>query len=151
MSTYYICHLFDCVFHIVLFSFFFFLMIRRPPRSTRTDTLFPYTTLFRSVEIADDHPVGPGAGRGEQPVVRGAPGDGDRAARLDRSVGGHRDVARDQVRRRIDLYPRARDRRALGLLEDVEAEGSDRRRLIDLTFTQQTINPAAGQDETPHP
>src|SRR3546814_8031215 len=33
-------------------TFFFFLMIRRPPRSTRTDTLFPYTTLFRS---ADDH------------------------------------------------------------------------------------------------
>src|SRR3546814_5747050 len=29
-------------------DFFFFLMIRRPPRSTRTDTLFPYTTLFRS-------------------------------------------------------------------------------------------------------
>src|SRR3546814_16058778 len=27
---------------------FFFLMILRPPRSTRTDTLFPYTTLFRS-------------------------------------------------------------------------------------------------------
>src|SRR3546814_5409951 len=27
----------------------FFLMIRRPPRSTRTDTLFPYTTLFRSI------------------------------------------------------------------------------------------------------
>src|SRR3546814_1826369 len=35
--------------------FFFFLMIRRPPRSTRTDTLFPYTTLFRSRERAD-HP-----------------------------------------------------------------------------------------------
>src|SRR3546814_4930072 len=32
--------------HITLF---FFLMIRRPPRSTRTDTLFPYTTLFRSI------------------------------------------------------------------------------------------------------
>src|SRR3546814_12635831 len=35
----------------VFFFFFFvlfFLMIRRPPRSTRTDTLFPYTTLFRS-------------------------------------------------------------------------------------------------------
>src|SRR3546814_13776351 len=32
-----------------LFCFlFFFVMIRRPPRSTRTDTLFPYTTLFRS-------------------------------------------------------------------------------------------------------
>src|SRR3546814_5335480 len=32
---------------------FFFLMIRRPPRSTRTDTLFPYTTLFRSHDSAD--------------------------------------------------------------------------------------------------
>src|SRR3546814_13211142 len=31
---------------------FFFLMIRRPPRSTRTDTLFPYTTLFRSFSSA---------------------------------------------------------------------------------------------------
>src|SRR3546814_19961999 len=32
----------------VFLVIFFFLMIRRPPRSTRTDTLFPYTTLFRS-------------------------------------------------------------------------------------------------------
>src|SRR3546814_18261187 len=31
-----------------MFYCLFFLMIRRPPRSTRTDTLFPYTTLFRS-------------------------------------------------------------------------------------------------------
>src|SRR3546814_10287406 len=38
-----------CYFVLVTwFAFFFFLMIRRPPRSTRTDTLFPYTTLFRS-------------------------------------------------------------------------------------------------------
>src|SRR3546814_9321358 len=46
----------------------FFLMIRRPPRSTRTDTLFPYTTLFRSgafgheiriVERADDAIIAP--------------------------------------------------------------------------------------------
>src|SRR3546814_6995942 len=36
---------------ITLF-FLFFLMIRRPPRSTRTDTLFPYTTLFRSGILA---------------------------------------------------------------------------------------------------
>src|SRR3546814_20445889 len=34
---------------LTLYCFFFFLIIRRPPRSTRTDTLFPYTTLFRSV------------------------------------------------------------------------------------------------------
>src|SRR3546814_13759972 len=33
---------------VFVLSLFFFLMIRRPPRSTRTDTLFPYTTLFRS-------------------------------------------------------------------------------------------------------
>src|SRR3546814_12912736 len=33
--------------------YFFFLMIRRPPRSTRTDTLFPYTTLFRSQHRRD--------------------------------------------------------------------------------------------------
>src|SRR3546814_9060401 len=36
-----------CIDHVIVCSFFF-LMIRRPPRSTRTDTLFPYTTLFRS-------------------------------------------------------------------------------------------------------
>src|SRR3546814_18080653 len=35
-------------FYLSVFFLFFFLMIRRPPRSTRTDTLFPYTTLFRS-------------------------------------------------------------------------------------------------------
>src|SRR3546814_20050282 len=39
--------------------FCFFVMIRRPPRSTRTDTLFPYTTLFRSVVRAER----PGDGR----------------------------------------------------------------------------------------
>src|SRR3546814_8577523 len=32
---------------------FFFLMIRRPPRSTRTDTLFPDTTLFRSIAVIE--------------------------------------------------------------------------------------------------
>src|SRR3546814_2880123 len=37
----------------MLLFFFFFLMIRRPPRSTRTDTLFPYTTLFRSFRLDD--------------------------------------------------------------------------------------------------
>src|SRR3546814_19511423 len=37
-----------------ILTFFFFLMIRLPPRSTRTDTLFPYTTLFRSLDRAAD-------------------------------------------------------------------------------------------------
>src|SRR3546814_824694 len=37
---------------------FFFLMRRRPPRSTRTDTLFPYTTLFRSIPVFDLNATG---------------------------------------------------------------------------------------------
>src|SRR3546814_19847287 len=44
----------------VCFFFFFCLIIRRPPRSTRTDTLFPYTTLFRSWLCGSGRP---GAGR----------------------------------------------------------------------------------------
>src|SRR3546814_16698313 len=56
------------------FSFFFFLMIRRPPRSTRTDTLFPYTTLFRSAEAhrAEAARVDPPA-RAREVVVLRAP------------------------------------------------------------------------------
>src|SRR3546814_11338468 len=46
-----ICTVYRALHHTLLFCFFF-LMIRRPPRSTRTDTLFPYTTLFRSGETA---------------------------------------------------------------------------------------------------
>src|SRR3546814_9345471 len=34
--------------------FVFFVMLRLPPRSTRTDTRFPYTTLFRSFALVDD-------------------------------------------------------------------------------------------------
>src|SRR3546814_8849091 len=49
----------DFYLSIILFCFlllfFFFLMIRRPPRSTRTDTLFPYTTLFRSPKGVAPH------------------------------------------------------------------------------------------------
>src|SRR3546814_8761093 len=40
-------------------SAFLFLMIRRPPRSTRTDTLFPYTTLFRSALLTRSPLPGP--------------------------------------------------------------------------------------------
>src|SRR3546814_2694531 len=45
-----------------MFAYVFFLMIRRPPRSTRTDTLFPYTTLFRSVV---GYYEGPGENEGD--------------------------------------------------------------------------------------
>src|SRR3546814_3413171 len=40
-------------------------MIRRPPRSTRTDTLFPYTTLFRSAVLR--HTAAPGRGSASEP------------------------------------------------------------------------------------
>src|SRR3546814_11597647 len=52
-------------------------MIRRPPRSTRTDTLFPYTTLFRSVAADEarllnrEMAAGKGQFAGERPVARG--------------------------------------------------------------------------------
>src|SRR3546814_10269572 len=47
-------------------------MIRRPPRSTRTDTLFPYTTLFRSVrrdQEARDHQLPHLQARARRPVL----------------------------------------------------------------------------------
>src|SRR3546814_11882124 len=57
-------------------------MIRRPPRSTRTDTLFPYTTLFRSLRLGDrgdealrrvrSHGVGDALGEGLHLVPAGA-------------------------------------------------------------------------------
>src|SRR3546814_708634 len=53
-------HIVLFIFYFLCLFFFFFLMIRRPPRSTRTDTLFPYTTLFRSigvVEVSTDKPI----------------------------------------------------------------------------------------------
>src|SRR3546814_14240513 len=51
------------VMSLLLCSLIFFLMIRRPPRSTRTDTLLPYTTLFRSLARVV-HFYGLGVGRG---------------------------------------------------------------------------------------
>src|SRR3546814_3870434 len=75
---------FFCFFlFMLLVCFFFFLMIRRPPRSTRTDTLFPYTTLFRSP--ACRHPPGP---RSRRPA-RGAARRARRSSRLSRPTGRH--------------------------------------------------------------
>src|SRR3546814_540360 len=56
-------------------------MIRRPPRSTRTDTLFPYTTLFRSRVAA-----GPAAARLDGPAARPPAGEGRRRRTSDRRV-----------------------------------------------------------------
>src|SRR3546814_14751365 len=48
---------------------FFFLMIRRPPRSTRTDTLFPYTTLFQAALVGR---AAGGEGMGEVAAAQAA-------------------------------------------------------------------------------
>src|SRR3546814_15057904 len=70
---------------IILSLFFiFFLMIRRPPRSTRTDTLFPYTTLFRSGRYLRAH-----SGGGRAPLRGRLP---PRPARLQHGLG-HRAAA----------------------------------------------------------
>src|SRR3546814_13003760 len=78
-------------------------MIRRPPRSTRTDTLFPYTTLFRS---ADPDPglfqrrarlLAESAVRGG--MVRGGAGGADRRVELLRACGRCGDIAvRPEIR-----------------------------------------------------
>src|SRR3546814_14049430 len=67
-------------------------MIRRPPRSTRTDTLFPYTTLFRSQRVAGES-VGLGV------VREGGPGglrshDRVLSDRVERALPGVRRLAR---------------------------------------------------------
>src|SRR3546814_16273470 len=97
---------------VIMCVVFLFLMIRRPPRSTLTDTLFPYTTLFRSSAPARDtgartdqagslaRPVGGDAAR-PRLAARGGGGaqradarrDGAGSARARRS-----ELARDTVR-----------------------------------------------------
>src|SRR3546814_19826633 len=76
----------------MFFSFvFFFLMIRRPPRSTRTDTLFPYTTLFRAIPW---------------PACRRFHAHERSAGRLGRQVAGPRGLAADGRGRRVmGTYP----------------------------------------------
>src|SRR3546814_17583321 len=83
-------------------------MIRRPPRSTRTDTLFPYTTLFRSsAQDTDDvaaGPVGPGGHVRRQPRLRG---DGRQGPRQRQQLPGDGAVAPQPGQGRRTLAGRA--------------------------------------------
>src|SRR3546814_3140329 len=67
----------------ILYILFFFLMIRRPPGSTRTDTLFPYTTLFRS-RLAETGPFL----RGIRRAVAGVAAPPVFEEAIDRPLGG---------------------------------------------------------------
>src|SRR3546814_5130638 len=89
----------SCLSYVTLF---FLLMLRRPPISTRTDTLFPYTTLFRSVERGLPRPRALDAGIPVEPAAAGI------------SVPGRRRVGRRRqagVRRALRLVPRQRQDR----------------------------------------
>src|SRR3546814_2922532 len=105
-------------------------MIRRPPRSTRTDTLFPYTTLFRSddhpntiaareigefvvakllVHLAEENLVGRGLGR-----QRGTPRSSERRGHYPRAKRN----GSDSILGRVGLFragKRARDRKSTRL------------------------------------
>src|SRR3546814_1998330 len=91
---------------------FFFLMIRRPPRSTRTDTLFPYTTLFRSAlhqgEAVVDAPAG----------ALGEAGDDGEAVRL-----------RERLQR-----PHLRPLRRLGQIARSEEHTSELQSLMRISY-----------------
>src|SRR3546814_7207414 len=82
---------------------FFFLMIRRPPRSTRTDTLVPYTTLFRS----DHAGAVPEPARQWRERDRGRHGDEHPAAQCRR--GDRRRAAADREARRRAFGPRSEE------------------------------------------
>src|SRR3546814_18815092 len=96
----------------MVYKFFFFLRVRRPPRSTRTDTLFPYTTLFRSdvgrrlaarhMLAAREHHRPEIGAQAEMIEMRFDPGA--RAGRGDRpgQIGGQRPDERDRARHRLD-------------------------------------------------
>src|SRR3546814_19117108 len=97
----------------ICFLVFFFLMIRRPPRSTRTDTLFPYTTLFRSVDHgqrAQRRPDGT-EGRGIRQPRQDLPPPRRRHRARARRSRQRADDARGARRRHLAhvLYPRRAD------------------------------------------
>src|SRR3546814_11322952 len=83
-------------------------MIRLPPRSTRTDTLFPYTTLFRSiVTVPADQIVAPGEADHRRPLLHarlriGVPARQIAAVDLDRPAFG--EIGRASFRERVCQY-----------------------------------------------
>src|SRR3546814_11223132 len=79
-------------------------MIRRPPRSTRTDTLFPYTTLFRSLSSSPTSAVGGVAVRRAQVEAHGLAGHGGQVAvSLGRADGGLQEGGGQRSDRRSTL------------------------------------------------
>src|SRR3546814_11676092 len=114
-------------------------MIRRPPRSTRTDTLFPYTTLFRSgaapvrphqwTVLADDvaepsRAAGPGFGR---VAARHGPHDPDRRPQAAAAPRPRRGDGRSNARRGRLLTPTPTGRRLPSRAVPVRRQAPDRK------------------------
>src|SRR3546814_16291967 len=120
---------------------FVFLMILRPPRSTRTDTLFPYTTLFRSESAVARHVRDHPAGEGEEDA-RGLD-QKEGLKRLFRHVAKPEQAVVEQLHRKAG--------RALDLGGDVDLE----RHLIDILarpghahiHLDVALGPAAGLED----
>src|SRR3546814_17458961 len=107
----------------VIARLFFFLIIRRPPRSTRTDTLFPYTTLFRSLSEWRKFPrrgcPSSDPFHGELKSLQFAA-----QGRIDHAAADLHDEAADQ--RRIDLEVE------LNLAADAGTQGFEQRGLLGI-------------------
>src|SRR3546814_1710033 len=110
-----------------LYFAFFFLMIRRPPRSTRTDSPFPYTTLFRSPPT---HSAPAIPGRGSERPARSAGRQARRFQVRDPRRCAHRlaePAGRERIGEQIRPAPRpavdgARPRRARRRSEEHTSE-----------------------------
>src|SRR3546814_421802 len=110
---------------------FFFLMIRRPPRSTRTDTLFPYTTLFRS--------VGPASNRGGS--AGGKKSGGSSSAKRAKTQVDEAAKAADELKRNLDSILASLDPKAAQMQSLLE-KGRD----LDSALASQLINPTQWQE-----
>src|SRR3546814_20812052 len=115
---------------------FLFLMLRRPPKSTLTDTLFPYTTLFRSIETLQIAGTAHEQASGERATL----------ARLERpsAVGGlcaADGIARGRARQQIFLLDIAVPRQGAGAGADTPVAPAARDRSPHLTPSPPPFSP----------
>src|SRR3546814_16220114 len=105
-------------------------MNRGPPRATRTDTLFPYTTLFRSIGV---RPLAPRAARSEPlMLIRGV-----RPDLIDEHLEPQRVCVGDQ---RVEIRERAEDRVDIAVIGDVITEIGHRRGIERRDRTSTRLN-----------
>src|SRR3546814_4500481 len=95
-------------------------MIRRPPRSTRTDTLFPYTTLFRSQPARDGRTQVDQDAEAQHPVQRVAI-----AGRQMRLAVAHHDLPTVEIDQRLDEAGGAQHQREAAEIRDAQGPRDD--------------------------